>query len=340
MSWRSLGIFTAFAALFVTRVADAQTFGPWSPPQNLGPVVNSPYNDQHAALSKDGLTLVFSSDRPGGLGEFDLWLSQRDCADAEDPSCQWGAPQNLGPTVNSEFRELAPSFSTDGHWLFFHSKRSGGCEGAAAPGADLYATHRKDKFDPFGWESPINLGCTLNTAADEAGPNFFADDATGTFYLYFTRCNSSQPPDYVPCTDAQQDRFDIYVSTCTADLDSCNRQQLWSAAELVPELSSPVRDTRTAIRRRDGLEMIVSSNRAGGIGSSDLWVFTRSSTSDRWALGSLPIYPAGDLGIPIDSTLFDGSPALSWDGQTLIFHSLRAGGFGNADLYMSTRAKQ
>jgi WD40-like Beta Propeller Repeat len=325
-------------SLLLCSAAHAQQFASWSEPVNLGPVVNSAYNDQHATLSKDGLTLIFSSDRPGdadvgfGQGEFDLWVSQRSCTDTGDPSCEWSTPRNLGPTVNSAFRELAPNLSTDGHWLFFHSKRPGGCEGTAVPGADLYASHRRSKFDPFAWEPPIHLGCTLNTPADEAGPNLFEDDTTGLSYFYFTRCNTSVAPDYTPCTDAQQDRFDIYVSTCAADLDSCNREQLWTAAQLVPELSSPVRDTRTAIRRRDGLEMIVSTNRAGGIGSSDLWVSTRASTMDPWS-------PPEDLGFPADSNAFDGSPALSWDGQTLIFHSLRPGGSGNADLYVSTRAK-
>jgi hypothetical protein len=314
--------------LLVSATASAQQLGNWSSPMNLGPTVNSPYNDQHATLSKDGLELVFSSDRPGGLGEFDLWVSTRACGLA---SCTWGEPANLGPIVNSAYRELAPNLSTDGHWLLFHSKRPGGCEGDAAPGADLYASHRRDQSDPLGWEPPVNLGCTINTPADDAGPNLFEDDG-GTFFLYFTRCNASVAPDYAPCSDAQQDRFDIFVSTCSGDLGDCIRLQLWSAAELVPELSTPLRDTRTAIRRRDGLEMIVSTNRAGGIGSSDLWSFTRPSTEDPWM-------DAEDLGVFVNSSAFDGSPALSWDGQTLIFHSLRPGGSGNADLYMSTRTK-
>ena len=102
-----------------------------------------------------------------------------------------------------------------------------------------------------------------------------------------------------PKDSGHLDRFDIYVSTCTADLDSCNRQQLWSAADLVPELSSPVRDTRTAIRGRDGLEIIISTNRLGGIGSSDLWVSTRASAQDPWSTPE-------DLGFPLDSTAFRG----------------------------------
>lgn len=313
---RTIVLLVALAAL--TAGAAAQQFGPWSAPVNLGPVVNSAFNDQHPALSKDGLSLIFASDRPGGAGEFDLYVSQRDSLDSP-----WQAPQNI-TVLNTPFRDFAPNLTNDGHWLFFHSNRPGGCGGQ-----DLWAAHRQNKRDDFGWEEPINLGCTLNTLVDDAGPTFFEDDDTGTLYLYFTRNDRPNTPN--------SDAFDIYVSTCTADLDSCNRQQLWSPGVLVPELSSPVRDTRTAIRRRDGLEMILASNRAGGVGSGDLWVSTRASIQDPW---SIPVNLDADITNPIvNSTAFDGAPALSWDGQTLIFYSMRPGGLGGSDLYMSTRAK-
>lgn len=305
--------------------AAAQQFGPWSAPINLGSTVNSPYNDQHPALSKDGLTLIFASDRPGGFGVpgaasgFDLWVTQRDSLDSP-----WGTPQNL-TMLNTAYRDFAPNLSTDGHWLFFHSSRPGGCGGA-----DIYAAHRQNKRDDFGWEAPINLGCTLNGPNDDAGPNFYADDSTGTLYLYLTRNTQPNTPN--------SDTFDIYVSTCTSDIDSCNTQQLWSAPSPVTELNSPVRDTRTAIRRRDGLEMILASNRPdGSVGSSDLWVSTRASVLDAW---STPANLDSDITHPIvNSTAFDGAPALSWDGQTMIFYSQRAGGYGSSDLYVTTREK-
>ena len=55
----------------------------WSVPENLGPVVNSAFNEDLPHLSKDGLSLFFISNRPGGFGSFDIHVSQR--ATLDDP---------------------------------------------------------------------------------------------------------------------------------------------------------------------------------------------------------------------------------------------------------------
>ena len=312
-------------------------FGPWSAPVSLGPTINSNCNDQHPALSKDGLTLVFASNRAANAADaclpaVHLWVSQRDSLDSP-----WEAPHPLSmlnSPFDSTYEDMAANFTTDGHWLFFHSQRPSDCVPAGGI-RQLWVAHRHNKRNDFGWESPINLGCLLNGPTDDAGPTFFEDDRTGTRYLYFTRDLTS------PTLDPAGTGFDVYVSTCTAELDACNRRQLWSAGTYVEELSSPLRDTRTAIRRRDGLEMIVTSNRAGTVGGLDLWVSTRGSLEDPW---SLPINLNDDNinkgGDPVlDTTANDGAAALSWDGLTMIFYSNKAGGLGGNDLYVSTRQK-
>ena len=318
--------------LMIGTTAQAQEFGPWSPPVNLGPTVNTASDDMHPTLSKDGLSLIFSSTRPGGSAGIDLWVSQRDSV--ESP---WQKPENL-TMLNSPFDDHAPNLTTDGHWLFFYSTRLDGCNGNGR--TELWAAHRQNKRDDFGWEPPFNLGCTLNIpGADEGAPTFWEDDTTGNLYLYFAR----------NLTPANGNGLDIYVSTCASDLSSCNRQQLWSPGTFVAELNSPGRDTRTAISRRDGLQMIVTSNRAGSAGGLDLWISTRASAQDSW---SIPINinlenmdKCGQLGIDpgscpvVNSTANDGAAALSWDGRTMIFYSNRGGGFGGNDLYMSTRKK-
>jgi hypothetical protein len=298
--------------LAADAVVESQpAYGPWGKPVNLGPVVNSPYNDNHPAISKDGLSLYITSSplpsppgsRPGGRGGADIWVSQRASIDAP-----WGEPVDLGPNINSAGNDGAPSLSTDGHRLYFHSTGRGGC-GAA----DLFVSRRQDKRDDFGWEPAENLGCVVNSPFADNGPTIFEDDATGITTLYF---NSPRP--------GGLGGVDIYASTLQAD-------GTFGPGVNVSELNSPFDDDRVAIRR-DGLEIFVSTNRPGGVGSQDIWVATRVTTLDPWS-------PPVPLGPVVNSPYFDGGPALSFDGTELYFYSERPGGFGGRDLYVSTRAR-
>ncbi len=280
-------------------------FTTWNEATNLGATVNSGVTDQHPAISKKGLSLYFISNRAGGSGALDIFVSQRETT--ADP---WGPPVNLGPNVNSPGTENAPTLSRDGHLLFFGSNRPGGCGGF-----DLWATYRRHTHDDFGWEPAFNLGCTINTSFDEDGATYVEDEATGVTTLYFTSLNR---PDNIG-------DWDIYTSTLQVD-------GTFSPGQLVTELSSVGRDTRTSISR-NGLEMFITSNRPGGLGGLDVWVSTRASTGDTW---SAPF----NLGAPVNSTDNDGAPALSFDGRTLYFYSLRPGGYGGNDLYVATRSKR
>src|SRR5262249_4918320 len=143
-------------------------FGPGSTPVNLGPVVNSPYNDFAPAISKDGLSLYITSTRPGGANGAnpgnveEIWVSQRVSLDAA-----WQTPVNLDavnhpPVINSlgsvgpgegGHNTHFPNFSPDGHLMYFDSPRPGGCGGA-----DFYVSRRKNKRDDFGWQEPVNSG--------------------------------------------------------------------------------------------------------------------------------------------------------------------------------------
>jgi len=91
--------------------------------------LNTPSQEQFASLTRDGLEIFFSSNRPGTLGLLDLWHSTR-----ASTSDAWGTPVNLGPTVNSEAAEGRSAISWDGMTLYFHSTRDGS--------VDLYQTTR------------------------------------------------------------------------------------------------------------------------------------------------------------------------------------------------------
>ena len=142
---------------------------PWGPGENLGPVVNSGSNDWWPSVSRDGLELYFTSDRPNGSGNHDLWVTRRATRDAP-----WTDPENLGPEINSISQDLHPCLSTDGLILFFNSKRSGGYGKG-----DLYITRRASRSDP--WEEAVNLGPLVNSSALEGVPFISADGST----LYF-----------------------------------------------------------------------------------------------------------------------------------------------------------
>jgi hypothetical protein len=294
---------------------DPPQYSEWSAPVNLGPIVNSTVEDGDPFITKDGLSLYFSSPRLPSCGGYDIWVSHR--AATTDP---WGPPENLGCTVNGPFTESGPVVTIDGHRLYFTSDRPGGFGGN-----DLYISRRHNKRDNFGWRAPENLGNTINTSANEAFGIPFEDDATGVISLYFV---SNRPGGLFG--------DDIYVSTLQPD-------EVFGPAVLVEELSSYAEDRHPNIRR-DGLEFYFMSNRPGsipnltGAPSFDIWVSTRTSTSDPWS-EPVNVDPSGFIGI--NTNKHEGHPALSFDGTTLYFFA--ANRVGNVtpkfDIWVSTRTK-
>src|SRR5438128_803167 len=140
-------------ALLASYPTAAPKYSDWSAPVNLGAVINSPFNDQGPAISKDGLSLYFSSGRPGGFGGSDIWVSQR--ANLEAP---WDAPTNLGKVVNTEADESIPALSRDEHCLFFNSTASGGFGNT-----DIWVSYREHTQDDSGWQTATNVGAGVNS---------------------------------------------------------------------------------------------------------------------------------------------------------------------------------
>ncbi len=107
------------ADLWVTRRAARSN--QWGEPVNLGSTINSAYSDARPSISPDGLLLFFDSKRPGGYGNFDLWVTRRPAIDAP-----WKEPVNLGPVVNTPSIEECARISVDGSTLYWDSGRPGG----------------------------------------------------------------------------------------------------------------------------------------------------------------------------------------------------------------------
>ena len=292
-----------FVAAAGSSPQSTEVYGDWSSPMKVGPLVNTASNDMYAILSKDELTMYFTSNRPGGLGGDDLWFATR--ASLND---SWGPPENMTP-LNSQAADSLAVLSSDEHVMFFHSTRQLGSCGAG----DIWMTRRHDKRSQE-WGPPVNLGCVVNSAATEIAPAFFENPETGQVTLYYGSDRPGFPKD-----------FDVYASAVGED-------RYFGQGVLVPEFSSAGRDTRIFVRR-DGLEVFITSDRTGGQGLIDIWTSTRETLSDQWPT---PI----DVPNPVNSACDDGSPWLSRDGTTLYFFSNRADvGCGTRDIWFTTREK-
>ncbi len=275
----------------------------WSVPVNLGSTVNSAGAETQVAITHSGLSLYFASDRAGGYGNSDIWVSHRLSVDAP-----WEEPRNLGPSINGKGAEFAPSFSPDDHWMFFPS----GGRSDSFGSLDIYMTYREDVTDDFGWQPAENLGLSVNSAKNDADPFYFVDPKSGEATLYFVSNRFGT--------------FDIFQSTRSKDGS-------FLPAVLNRELSTAAYSDRRMTIRRDGLELIFTSDRPGGVGGLDLWVSTREDTHQPW---SEPV----NLGPGVNTVTDERGPALSKDGLTLYFSSDREGGMGAGDVWMTTRSRE
>jgi hypothetical protein len=303
MTLKGICLAIAPALVIVLRpgVAATPEFSEWAAPTNLGCQINSPFGEQGPAISKDGLSLYFGSMRQDGLGASDIWVSQR--ASLRNA---WGPPTNLGAIINTPGVENIPALSRDGHWLFFNSDRAG-----TSGVLDIWVSYREHVHEDFAWQPPVNLGPGVNSPGLEAGASYLENGEVGAAMLFFGR----------GLTLAD---FDIYTSGRQADGS-------FGEAASVPELNSAQSDQRPSVRF-DGLELFLSSDRAGSLGLSDLWVSTRGTVFEAWAIPT-------NLGPTVNSTFADMQPHIASDRETLVFASNRPGGCGALDLYVSTRTR-
>ncbi len=146
---------------------------PFLKPLPLEDVINDqPENLSDPTLTGDGLTLAFCMRRGDGLGEFDLWISDRPAGDAS-----WNPPVNAGPGVNSTRSEWEPELSVDGLTLLFHSDRTN-----PNGGTDLWIARRDSRNTPFG--PAENLGSNINTAEHEGGAALSSDGLTLLYHRF------------------------------------------------------------------------------------------------------------------------------------------------------------
>ncbi len=140
----------------------------WSKPEKMNKNINTDYHESSACYSPDGKLVYFVSDKPGGLGGSDIYVS------AKDEKGRWGKAVNLGPSINTQYNEEGVFIHPDGKTLYFSSR---GRE--TMGGYDIFKSVFDDKTKT--WSNPENLGYPVNTPDDDV---FFAISASGKHGYY------------------------------------------------------------------------------------------------------------------------------------------------------------
>ena len=130
--------------IWVTTLKDDK----WTLPVNLGPTVNSVADDGGLTISADGKRLIFASNRPGGFGGEDLYMTT--LVDG-----RWTPPVNLGPGINTRYNEAMAYMTKDDRELYFHSDRPGGGPGDRS----IWMS----KFQEGRWQPALSLGPEINS---------------------------------------------------------------------------------------------------------------------------------------------------------------------------------
>lgn len=134
----------------------------WTEPEKMGPTINSSHWETHIAVTADGETAYFISNRPGGLGGRDIWQVKK------LPTGEWSKALNLGPVLNTEYEEDAVFISPDEKTLYFSSQGH-----TSMGGFDIFTSVMGEDGQ---WGAPRNIGYPINTVDDDV---FFVTSADG-----------------------------------------------------------------------------------------------------------------------------------------------------------------
>lgn len=138
----------------------------WGKPDRLPKTINTNYHESGASFGPDGRTLYFVSDKPGGFGGNDIYMSKKNDKD------KWSEPVNLGSVINTEYDEEGVFMHPDGKTLYFSSKGH-----KTMGGYDIF----KSEFKDGKWSEPENIGYPINTTGDDV---FFTISASGLHGYY------------------------------------------------------------------------------------------------------------------------------------------------------------
>lgn len=152
-----------------------RTDSTWNTPQNMGPTINTRFWDSQPSLSANGRLLYFASNRPGGKGKNDVWITYR------QTNGSWIPPVNAGAPINTRGSEQSPFIHADGRTLYFMSDGHPGLGGF-----DLFLARLQADGT---WQEPRNLGYPINTFSNEGALTVQRDGR----YAYFSKDVRDRP---------------------------------------------------------------------------------------------------------------------------------------------------
>lgn len=165
------GNFAGTFGEFDIYTADKTEHG-WSSIYHLPMPINSKYFDEGANITPDGKAILFTSDRPGGIGEYVAYntlfhgnaMGNMDLYVCLKTDSGWSQPINLGRNINTPYAERSPYLHPDGKTLYFSS------DGHAGLGRlDVFKSVRLSDTSWTEWSEPVNLGKEINTTKDDWG---------------------------------------------------------------------------------------------------------------------------------------------------------------------------
>ncbi len=244
--------------LLVAVIAQPALAQPTAPkPENLGPQVNSTYNEINPMISPDGKTLYFArishpQNTNGDKGSQDIWYS-----DFDELSKQWGPARRMPNPLNREVYNCAYSITPDGNTMLV--------KGAYNNGTYETRGFSMSKKVANGWSSPqkMNIGSYERMSAGQFDCGFLSADGKALLMAFSEKKNSKED--------------NVYVSFRMKDGS-------WSKPlDLGPDINTKFTET-TPFLAPDGVTLYFSSDRDGGQGSNDIWVSKRiDKTWKRWS---------------------------------------------------------
>lgn len=164
--------------------------GSWTPIRKLNRNINTKYYESHASVSADGKKLYFTSNRTGGQGGLDIYVSEKDATG------DWGPAINLGTSVNTIYNEDTPFITINDSLLYFSSEGHKGMGGF-----DIY----RSRGNGVAWKSPENLGFPLNSTDDDRFFQPFNNDENGFYSI--TTSYKKREIFYITLTNQRLDRI-------------------------------------------------------------------------------------------------------------------------------------